>query len=94
MEQLKESTQSKELGLLVDNENYNSIEYKEVKKTPFTLIERNEEVLITIGGTVASDKKFKTWEEATKYINKKEWELIAITAMILTEKYIKLNKEV
>ena len=52
MEQLKESTQSKELGLSVDNENYNSIEYKEVKKTPFTLIKRNEEVLITIGGTV------------------------------------------
>ena len=71
MEQLKESTQSKELGLSVDNENYNSIEYKEVKKTPFTLIKRNEEIFITIGNTVASDKKFKTWEEATKYINKK-----------------------
>ena len=94
MEQLKESTQSKELGLSVDNENYNSIEYKEVKKTPFALIKRNEEVLITIGGTVASEKKFKTWEEATKYINKKEWELIAVTAMILADKYNKLNKEV
>ena len=94
MEKLKESTQSKELGLSVDNENYNSIEYKEVIKTPFTLIKHNEEVLITIGGTVASGKIFKTWEEATKYINKKDWELIAITAIILAEKYNKLNKEV
>ena len=58
------------------------------------MIKRNEEVLITIGGTVASDKKFKTWEEATKYINKKDWELIAVTAMILADKYNKFNKEV
>ena len=94
MEQLKESTQSKELGLSVDNESYNSIEYKEVKKTPFTLVKRKDEVLITIGGTVASEKKFKTWEEAKKYINKKDWELKAITAIILAEKYNKLNKEV
>lgn len=94
MEQLKESTQSKELGLSVDKESYNSIEYKEVKKTPFTLVKRKEEVFITIGGQVVSEKKFKTWEEATKYINKKEWELIAITAMVLADKYAKLNKEV
>ena len=94
MEQLKESTQSKELGLSVDNENYNSIEYKEVKKTPFTLVKRKEQVLITIGNQVVSEKKFKTWEEATKYINKKEWELIAVTAMVLADKFTKLNKEV
>ena len=61
MEQLKESTQSKELGLSVDKENYNSIEYKEVKKTPFTLVKRKEQVLITIGGQVVSEKQFKTW---------------------------------
>ena len=94
MEQLKESTQSKELGLSVDNENYNSIEYKEVKKTPFTLVKRKEQVYITIRRQIVSEKKFKTWEEATKYINKKEWELIAVTAMVLADKYAKLNKEV
>ena len=57
-------------------------------------MKRKEQVFITIGGTVASEKKFKTWEEAIKYINKKEWELIAVTAMILADKYNKLNKEV
>ena len=94
MEQLKESTQSNELGLSVNKQEFNSIEYKEVKKTPFTLVKRNEEVLITIGGTVVSDIKFKTWEEAKKYINKMEWELVAVTAMVLADKYSKLNKEV
>ena len=94
MEQSKEFTQSKQLGLLVDKEQSNMIERQEVKETPFTLVKHNEKVVITIGGQVVSPKEFKTWEEAKRYIAKKTWELIAITAMVLADKYAKLNKEV
>ena len=47
------------------------ISYEEVKNTPFTLVERENEVLITIGNQICDPNVFENKTEAKKYINKK-----------------------
>ena len=95
MEQQKEFTVSEQSQSQEDNNKSTLIKYEEVKGTPFTLIEKDNEVLITIGNQVCDPNIFKNKTEAKKHINKKSWLLIATTAMILAEKILeqKLNKE-
>ena len=95
MEQQKEFTALEQSQSQENNNKSTLIKYEEVKGTPFTLIEEENEVLITIGNQVCDPNVFKNKTEAKKYINKKSWLLIATTAMILAEKILeqKLNKE-
>ena len=95
MEQQKEFTALEQSQSQENNNKSTLIKYEEVKGTPFTLIEKDNEVLITIGNQVCDPNVFKNKTEAKKYINKKSWLLIATTAMILAEKILeqKLNKE-
>ena len=63
-----------------------------VDETPFTLIKnKNKKWMITIANYIASEKEFKTKEDAIKEINKKTWELIVIASHIFT-KLIEENK--
>ena len=95
MKQQKEFTVSEQSQSQEDSSKSNLIKYEEVNGTPFTLVEKDNEVLITIGNQVCDPNVFKDKAEAKKYINKKSWLLIATTAMILAEKILeqKLNKE-
>ena len=95
MEQQKEFTVSEQSQSQEDNSKSTLIKYEEVNGTPFTLVEKDNEVLITIGNQVCDPNVFKNKAEAKKHINKKPWLLIATTAMILAEKIVeqKLNKE-
>ena len=95
MEQQKEFTVSEQSQSQEDSNKSTLIKYEEVKGTPFTLIEKDNKVLITIGNLVCDPNVFKNKREAKKHINKKPWLLIATTAMILAEKILeqKLNKE-
>ena len=69
------------------------IKYEEVENTPFTLIERENKVLITIGNQICDPNEFENKTEAKKYINKKPWMLIATTGLILSEFVDKGGKE-
>lgn len=48
---------------------------KEVKDTPFTIIQHNNELKVTMGQNLLKSG-FKTVEEAEKYIKSKPWELM------------------
>ena len=95
MEKQKEFTVSEQSQSQEDSNKSTLIKYEEVNGTPFTLVEKDNEVLITIGNQVCDPNVFKDKAEAKKHINKKSWLLIATTAMILAEKILeqKLNKE-
>ena len=86
MEQQKEFTVSEQSQSQEDNNKSTSIKYEAVKNTPFTLIRKDDEVMITIGNQICSPIVFKSEKEARKHINQKKWLLIATTAMILAEK--------
>ena len=71
---------------------------KEIKETGFewekifriqTLNEEQTEFIIMIGDKLASKELFESEECATKYINKKPWELIAALICSITENAIK-----
>lgn len=71
------------------------IEYEPVNGTIFTLIKQEPKGKweIVVGNKIASGKKFKTKRKARKYINKKPWELIFITAFKAAKAVNNENKE-
>lgn len=53
---------------------------KQVKNTPFTLVENDkQEIRITVGNTLVSEKVFKEEKKALNYIFTKPWELLTNT---------------
>ena len=93
MEQLKKSTVSEKSELQENNNKSTLIKYETVENTPFTLVEKENKVLITIGNQICDPNVFKNKTEAKKYINKKPWMLIATTSLILTQNVNKGGKE-
>ena len=93
MEQQKKSTVLEKLQSQEGNSKLTLISYEEVKNTPFTLVERENEVLITIGNQICDSNVFANKTEAKKYINKKPWMLIATTSLILSQNVNKGGKE-
>ena len=93
MEQLKKSTLSEKSQSQEDNNKSTLIKYEEVENTPFTLVEKENKVLITIGNQVCDPNIFENKTEAKKYINKKPWMLIATTSLILSHNVNKGGKE-
>ena len=71
MEQQKEFTVPEQSKLQEDNNKSTLIKYEEVKGTPFTLVEKDNDVLITIGNLVCDPNVFANKTEAKKHINKK-----------------------
>ena len=93
MEQLKKSTVLEKSQSQEGNSKLTLISYEEVKNTPFTIVERENEVLITIGNQVCDPNVFENKTEAKKYISKKPWMLIATTSLILSQNINKGGKE-
>ena len=93
MEQQKKSTLSEKPELQEDNNKSTLIKYEAVENTPFTLVEKENKVLITIGNQVCDPNVFENKTEAKKYINKKPWMLIATTSLILSQNVNKGGKE-
>lgn len=52
-----------------------------VEETPFVAVEREGEWALVIGNQIASEKRFKTPEEAEAYALEKPWDLIWMTAI-------------
>ena len=93
MEQQKKSTVSEKSQSQEDNNKSTLISYESVENTPFTLVQRENEVLITIGNQVCDQNVFINKTEAKKYISKKPWMLIATTSLILSQNLNKGGKE-
>ena len=93
MELQKKSTVSEKLKSQEDNNKSTLISYEAVEDTPFTLVERENKVLITIGNQVCDQNVFENKTEAKKYISKKPWILIATTSLILSQNVNKGGKE-
>ena len=93
MEQPKKSTVLEKSQSQEGNSKLTLISYEEVKNTPFTLVEIENEVLIKIGNQVCDSNVFENKTEAKKYINKKPWMLIATTSLILSQNVNKGGKE-
>ena len=69
----------------------------ESKNKPFAIIKKDEKYIITIGRNVATDKKFKSLEEAENYIETKPYELIftlVYTAMNMYKETIETEERV
>ena len=71
MEQQKKSTVSEKSESQEDNNKSTLIKYEAVENTPFTLVEKENKVLITIGNQICDPNVFENKTEAKKYINKK-----------------------
>lgn len=93
MKQQKKSTVQEKSQSQEDNNKSTLIKYEAVEDTPFTLVERENEVLITIGNQVCDQNIFKNKTDAKKYISKKPWMLIATTSLILSQNVNKGGKE-
>ena len=93
MEQQKKSTVLEKSQSREDNNKSTLISYEAVEDTPFTLVEKENKVLITIGNQVCDPNAFENKTEAKKYINKKPWMLIATTSLILSQNVNKGGKE-
>ena len=83
----------REITITIGADKSTLIKYEAVEDTHFTLVQRENEVLITIGNQVCDANVFENKTEAKKYINKKPWMLIATTSLILSQNVNKGGKE-
>lgn len=66
------------------------VEVVETNKTErydefFILVQRNDEVRIAVTNKIVTAKTFKTMEDAKKYIDRKPWELIVNTTIVIND---------
>lgn len=74
----KESTKEKSKPAKVLSEEKTTVNYRRIEM--FDLIERNnEDIIIVFGNSIVSERAFKTFEEAEKYLNSKPYEIIFAT---------------
>lgn len=80
-----------------ENDEYVEITLEKVNDTPFWIRENPEDgmMYITILDGLATSKKFKTIEEAKKYIKERPWDLItsAITAIIIAKARLDIENQ-
>lgn len=63
-----------------------------IGNTPFrTYGDEENGYSLLIGDSIVSEKTFSTREEAKKYVQKKEWDLLSVTILVLIEKYISMG---
>lgn len=76
------------------NVNEDVTRYRTVENTPFAIVLQNDKWRIVMGLHIVSIMEFDTQDEAIKYINKKEWELLfnACAAYIHVIEEVKQNK--
>jgi hypothetical protein len=75
-------------------EHENVTRYRTVENTPFAIVLQNDKWRIVMGLHIVSIMEFDTQEQAIKYINKKEWELLfnACAAYIQVIEEVKQNQ--
>lgn len=76
------------------NQNEDVTRYRTVENTPFAIVLQDNKWRIVMGLHIVSIMEFDTQDEAIKYINKKEWELLfnACAAYIQVIEEVKQNK--
>lgn len=80
------SQQQEVLHLAAEKTDNSRFFNEKVKNTIFNIVGKNEELVITIGDTVVSEKIFKNVKDAIKYINSKPWELILVSSHVFISK--------
>lgn len=75
------------------NEYENISKYEIMSDAPFVLVEGNQGWIIVMGEHVVSEKKFKTKEEAMKYVYLKPYELIYVGAIAYMKMIEKIEKD-
>lgn len=99
-----ESTQhstSRKLGKLLDNSTSGEIQEGEVEQwdwepiegTPFYAVGKEGEYTLVLCGMAVAKEKFKTVEEASKYVKKKAWDLILLASCIYREAFKTANDQ-
>lgn len=75
-------------------EHENVTRYRTVENTPFAIVLQNDKWRIVMGLHIVSIMEFDTQDDAIKYINKKEWELLfnACAAYIQVIEEVKQNQ--
>lgn len=63
-------------------------------ETPFRIYgDKKNGYLILVGDCIASPKTFATKKEAIEEIEKKNWDLLSTTILILLEKYLEMKEK-
>lgn len=77
-----------------ENVNEDVTTYRTVENTPFAIVKQGDKWRIVMGLHIVSIMEFDEQEDAIKYINKKEWELLfnACAAYIEVINEVKQNK--
>lgn len=74
-------------------EEENITSYIQVDDSPFIVVKDNDKWKIVFGQSVASNNFFDTKDEAIRYIKRKPWDLILISASIYNEMVQQLKNE-
>lgn len=75
------------------NSNENMSKYEIMENAPFVLVEGADGWFIVMGEHIVSSKRFKTKEEAIKYVYRKPWELIFVGASAYMKILEKIEKD-
>lgn len=68
-------------------------QFQQAKEKAFYLVKDKEnKIIITLGGYAVSSKKFGNFEQANKYISCKPWEIILNSAAVILEKNEQLKQ--
>lgn len=78
---------------LSSNEDVNMSKYEILDNAPFVLVEGADGWFIVMGNHIVSEKRFKTKEEAKKYIDKKPYELIYVGAIAYMKMLEKMEND-
>jgi hypothetical protein len=89
-----QSSASEADNSISSNQNENVTRYRTVENTPFAIVLQDNKWRIVMGLHIVSIMEFDTQDEAIKYINKKEWELLfnACAAYIQVIEEVKQNQ--
>ena len=76
-----------------DLNDVNMSKYEILDNAPFVLVEGADGWFIVMGNHIVSEKRFKTKEEAKKYIDKKPYELIYVGAIAYMKMLEKMEND-
>ncbi|MEM3771989.1 MAG: hypothetical protein QXW80_06730 [Candidatus Micrarchaeia archaeon] len=95
MLELQTSVDSVDNGKSTSNENedVNMSKYEILNNAPFVLVHGPDGWFIVMGEHIVSEKRFKTKDEAKKYVDTKPWELIFVGAVAYMKILEKVKKD-
>lgn len=78
---------------LSSNDDVNMSKYEILDNAPFVLVEGTDGWFIVMGEHIVSEKRFKSKEQAKKYVDSKPWELIFVGASAYNKILDKLEND-